>query len=64
MSEAKLWEAIQEANMEIMRQRELQRQEMPPAGTDIQVQLEDRNQQGPQGQQGQIKCALPSCIAL
>lgn len=60
MSEAKLWEAIQEANMEIMRQRELQRQELPPSGTDIQLQLEG----GQNVVQGQLKCALPSCIAI
>lgn len=53
MSEAKLWEAIQEANMEIIRQRQLAAQQNTVP------------EEGQHGQQGhQLKCALPSCIAI
>lgn len=52
MSEAKLWEAIQEANLEIMRQKQAQAVE--------QQQL----QQAAGGENTQLKCALPSCITL
>lgn len=51
MSEAKLWEAIQEANMEIMRQKQEQTMDESP-----QIHLPAIG--------GNNKCALPSCITL
>lgn len=53
MSEAKLWEAIQEANMEIMRQKQEQLSDEPP-----------QKQRNLVVSNGNTKCALPSCIAL
>lgn len=55
MSEAKLWEAIQEANMEIMRQRQAQQ---------LATQQDNLPDNGHQGRGHQLKCALPSCIAI
>lgn len=73
MSEAKLWEAIQEANMEITRQKTQarehqhhQRHDDPAAAAAavVQAAVAEAAEEARDGGARQLKCALPSCIAI